>query len=305
MQRYILKRVIQGVIALIGVSIIVFLLIRLTGDPVILLLPPSATEEDVVTLTENLGLDKPLYFQYWVFVSGVARGDFGESLRWGRPAMTIFLERLPNTVLLACAAMVWAILVGVSVGILSAVKMGGWFDNFGKIIALVGQATPVFWLGLMLMLAFAVILRWLPTSGMGGLNHLILPSLTLGAYFMAALARLTRSSLLDILDSEYIKMARIKGVPERLVIIKHALRNAMIPVVTLGALQFIFMLNGAVLTETVFNWPGVGRLVVESILARDYPVIQACVFIASCLFVFANLFVDVLYAYLDPRIRYQ
>jgi len=305
MQRYIFKRIVQAIFCVVGVTIIVFSLTRLSGDPLSLLLAPDAMQEDVEEMISILGLDEPFHVQYWDFISRAVQGDFGKSLRWKRPCIDIFLEKFPNTLQLAVLSMAWALLVGISVGILSAVKVGTWFDNFGKIFALLGQATPVFWLGIMLMMVFAVNFRWLPTSGMGGIENLILPSVTLGWIFTASITRLTRSAMLDVLDSEYIKMARIKGVPERFVIIKHAFKNAMIPVVTVASLQFITLLNGTVITETVFNWPGVGRLVVDSIFARDYPMVQTVVLIASCLFVFTNLAVDILYAYIDPRIRYK
>ena len=305
MKRYILKRIVQAIICIIGVSIIVFFLTHLSGDPLSLLVSPDATQEDVEEIKRLHGLDKPLHSQYWSFISRAVRGDFGESLRWKRPCMGIFLEKFPNTLQLAAASMTWALLLGLSVGIFSAVSVGTWFDNFGKVFAIMGQAIPAFWLGIMLILIFSIKLRLLPTSGMGGLKHLILPSLTLGWLCTAAIVRLTRSAMLDVLDSEYIKMARIKGVPEQFVVIRHAFRNALIPVVTMASLNFIFLLNGTVITETIFSWPGVGRLVVDSIFARDFPMVQTVVFIASCLFVFTNLIVDILYAYLDPRIRYQ
>jgi peptide/nickel transport system permease protein len=293
------------VVALIGVSIIVFMLARITGDPTALLVPYEATQEDVDSLRAMLGLDKPLYVQYWKFISMIAQGDFGVSLKWNRPCLSLFLERFPATLLLASAAMVWSLIIGILIGIRSAVKVGGWFDNFGRTFALLGQGLPHFWLGLMLILLFAVKLRWLPSSGFGSFQHLIMPSFTLGWFLAASLTRLTRSTMLDVLDTNYITMARVKGVPEKAVITKHAFKNAMIPVVTMAAMNFVIMLNGTVMTETVFNWPGVGRLIVDAILARDYMVVQACVLIASILFVLINLLIDILYAYIDPRIRYE
>jgi peptide/nickel transport system permease protein len=305
MKKYIFKRLIRALVTVLGVSFFVFALIHVSGDPVALMLPPEATREEIDEMRTALGFDKPLYVQYWIFISGAARGDFGESVRWQRPCIELFLERFPNTLLLGTASMLWALLIGLTVGILSAVNVGRWFDNFGKIIALLGQALPVFWLGLMLMLLFSVKLRWLPTSGTGGLQYLVLPSVTLGALFAAAITRLTRSTMLDVMDSEYIKMARIVGVRGTTVVIKQAFKNAMIPVLTMAALNFIVLINGTVITETIFNWPGVGRLIVQAIFARDYPVVQTILLIASSLFVFTNLFVDILYAYIDPRIRYQ
>lgn len=304
MKKYIFKRLIRAFFTIIGVSIIVFALTHISGDPVALMLPPEATQVEIDAMRTALGFDKPLYVQYWIFISRAAQGDFGESVRWQRPSMEIFLERFPATLLLGSASMIWALTVGLTVGILSAVYVGRWFDNFGKIIALMGQALPVFWLGLMLMLLFSVKLRWLPTSGTGGLKYLVLPSLTLGAVFAAAITRLTRSAMLDVLDSEYIKMARTLGIPETIVVAKQAFKNAMIPVLTMAALNFIVLINGTVITETIFNWPGIGRLIVDAIFARDYPVVQTVLLIASSLFVFTNLLVDILYAYIDPRIRY-
>ena len=305
MLRYILKRFIQAAICLLGISIIIFMLSHLSGDPALLMSPPEATPEDIDQLRMTLGLNEPFHIQYWVFISNAVQGDFGESIRWGKPCLEVWLSRFPNTLLLGGVAMLFTIIVGLPTGMISAVKLGSWFDNFGKTFALMGQCLPVFWVGLMLILFFSVVLGWLPTSGMGSWRHLLMPAFTLGWYFTASLARLSRSAMLDVLDSEYIKMARIKGVPESLVIAKHALRNALVPIVTLAALNLITLINGTVITETVFNWPGIGRLIVDSIFARDYPLVQTCVLIASALFIFTNLFVDILYAYIDPRIRYQ
>lgn len=305
MLRYILKRFIQAAICLLGISIIIFMLSHLSGDAALLMSPPEATPEDIDQLRMTLGLNEPFHIQYWVFISNAVQGDFGESIRWGKPCLEVWLSRFPNTLLLGGVAMLFTIVVGLPTGMISAVKLGSWFDNFGKTFALMGQSLPVFWVGLMLILFFSVVLGWLPTSGMGGWRHLLMPAFTLGWYFTASLTRLSRSAMLDVLDSEYIKMARIKGVPESLVIAKHALRNALVPIVTLAALNLITLINGTVITETVFNWPGIGRLIVDSIFARDYPLVQTCVLIASALFIFTNLFVDILYAYIDPRIRYQ
>jgi peptide/nickel transport system permease protein len=305
MKKYIFSRVIQAIICVIGVSIIVFSLTRITGDPVLLMVPPEATNEDIEEMRQMLGLNKPIYIQYAKFVSDAIRGDFGQSIRWSIPCWELFKERFPNTLQLGFASMCIAVFIGIPVGILSAVTVGRWFDNFGKIFALMGQALPVFWLGIMLMLVFAVWLRLLPTSGMGGLKHILMPAVTLGWFFTAALTRLTRSAMLDVMDTEYIKMARIIGVSEAMVVWKQALKNAFIPILTLGALNFIILLNGTVITETVFNWPGVGRLVVDAIFQRDFPVVQMCLLISSSLFIFTNLFVDILYAYIDPRIRYD
>ena len=304
MKKYIFNRVIQSLVCVVFVTIIVFFLTRISGDPVLLMVPPEATQEDIENMREVLGLKEPIYVQYWRFISRAVQGDFGKSLRWTVPCIELFMDRFPNTLLLATSSMAFAVLVGIPVGIISSVMVGRWFDNFGKIFALLGQALPVFWLGIMLMIVLSVKLRLLPTSGIGTWQHMLMPTVTLGWFFTAALARLTRSAMLDVLDAEHIKMARIIGVSETTVIWKQALKNALIPILTLSAVNFVFLLNGTVITETVFNWPGVGRLVVDSIFMRDFPVVQMCILIASCLFIFTNLFVDILYAYIDPRIRY-
>ena len=305
MQRYILKRVALALLCVIGVITIVFLLVRISGDPVACIMAPEASREDWEAARRTLGLDKPLYIQYGRFISGILRGDFGNSIKYDKPCLDIFIGKFPNTLLLGTVAMCFSIFIGIPFGILSAVKVGGRFDNFSKIFALLGQAMPVFWGGLMLILVFSVHLKLLPVAGIGSWRHVLMPAFTLGWFFTAALLRLSRSTMLDVLDSEYIKMARIKGVPETHVILKHAWKNASIPVISLAALNFVFLINGTVITEMIFAWPGVGRLVVDSIYARDFPMIQACALISSFMYVFANLVVDVIYAYIDPRIRYQ
>ena len=304
MKKYIFNRIIQSFVCIVFITIIVFSLTRLSGDPVLLMVPPEATDEDIDKMREILGLKEPIYVQYWKFISRAVVGDFGNSLRWSVPALEIFMERFPNTLLLGSSSMAFAVLFGIPVGIISSVRVGRWFDKFGKIFALLGQALPVFWLGIMLMMLLAVKLRLVPTSGMGTWKNLVMPTITLGWLFTAALVRLSRSAMLDVLDSEHIKMARIIGVSETTVVWKQALKNAFIPILTLGALNFIWLLNGTVITESVFNWPGVGRLIVDAILQRDFPVVQMCVLIASLLFILTNLLVDILYAYIDPRIRF-
>jgi len=305
MWRYIIKRIIQAVVCLIGVSFIIFMLTRISGDPVLLMVPPNASATDIDAMRELLGLDQPLHVQYWHFISNALMGDLGMSIRWSKPTLEVWLSRFPNTLLLGGAAFIFAMVVGVSVGVIAAIKVGSWFDNFGKAFAFMGVSLPVFWVGIMLMLIFAVNLRWLPTSGMGSWKHVIMPAFTLGWLFCASQVRLSRSAMLDVLDTEYIKMARIKGVPGYRVILKHALRNALIPIITMGALNLIMLLNGTVVTETIFNWPGIGRLIVDSIYARDYPMVQTCALLGSALFIFTNLLVDIGYAYIDPRIRYD
>lgn len=306
MYRYIIRRLLLTVPVVLGVSIIVFSIIRLLpGDPARALAGVNATPEYIQQVRDRYGLDDPIHIQYWNFVSGLVQGDLGNSTFSNRPVTTEIRERFPRTLVLASVSLVLATLVGVSVGIVSATRRNSLFDNVGMFVALVGVAAPVFWLALMLQLLFAVQLRWLPATGIGGIENLILPSITLGMASAALMARITRSSVLEVMRQDFITTARAKGVAERMVIYKHALKNALIPVVTVLGLQFGILLGGAVLTETVFAWPGVGRLLVDSILRRDYPVVQGTVMLLAFLFVIINLVVDVIYAFLDPRIHYQ
>jgi len=304
MKKYIFKRLIQSLVCLFFVTIIIFSLTRFSGDPVMLMVPPEAKPAEIEALRVLLGLKEPLYVQYWRFISRAVMGDFGKSLRWNIQCFDLFKDRFPATLLLGSTAMILSIILGIPIGIISAVKNGKLFDTIGKFFALMGQAMPDFWLGIMFMMFFAVRLRLLPTSGMGTWKHLVMPAATMGWIFSSSLTRMTRSAMLDVLDTDYIKMARTVGVPWKMVVLKQALKNAFIPIMTIGAINFVILLNGLVIAELVFNWPGVGRLLVDSIFARDFPVVQMCVLIATSLFVFTNLFVDILYAYVDPRIRY-
>jgi peptide/nickel transport system permease protein len=304
MQRYILIRVLQGIVTLFAVSLIVFVLSRLSGDPTTLLIDPQATPKDIAELKAKLGLDRSYLEQYVIFITGAFRGDFGESIWYKEPALSVFVEKLPNTIELGLASLIITLLIAVPIGVISAVKKDTIFDQAGKIFALFGQSAPIFWLGIVLMLVFAVTLRLLPTSGTGGFTHLILPAVTLGWYGNALIMRITRSSMLDVLDTEYIKLARLSGLPEWVVIWKHALKNAAISIVTAIGLLLISLISGAVVTETVFAWPGVGRTLVESINRRDFPVIQTTVLLIAFGVVAINLLVDLVYAYIDPRIRY-
>jgi peptide/nickel transport system permease protein len=305
MQRYISRRLIQMMIALFLMSVIVFLLGRLTGDPVSILLSQYSTEEDRVRITEQLGLNKPVVEQYGIFVFNALKGDLGKSVAGdNRPALALILERFPASLKLALAALVLSILTGIPLGVLSAVKRGSFLDALARLLALLGQSLPAFWLGIVLMYFFSVKLRLLPTSGYGGVRYFILPAATMGLFTVAAVTRLTRSSMLEVLDSEYIKLARIKGVSEAVVIWKHALRNSLMPVITFMGTFFATMITGAVVIETVFSWPGIGRLAYESILNRDFPVMQAVILFMTTLYILANLIVDILYAWVDPRIRY-
>jgi peptide/nickel transport system permease protein len=297
-------RVIQAVVCLIGISMIVFFLARLSGDPALLLAPPEATAKDIQGLRVQWGLDKPLHVQYWNFLSHAAKGDLGKSIKWGKPTLELWLSRFPNTLLLGGAAFLFSIIVGISIGVITAIRAGSWIDTIGKIFAFMGVSLPVFWIALLLMLFFSVKLGWLPTAGMGTWKHLVMPAFALGWYFTASQVRISRSAMLDVLDSEYIKLARVKGVPRYLIYTRHALRNALIPIVTLGGLNLAWLLNGTVIIETIFNWKGIGWLAVEAIYTRDYTVVQTCALLGSAVFIFTNLFVDILYAYIDPRLRH-
>jgi len=293
------------IIALFLMSVIVFLLGRLSGDPVSMLLSQYSTEEDRVRITEQLGLNKPILEQYGIFIFNALQGDLGKSVAGdNRPALTLILERFPASLELALVALIISILIGIPLGVLSAVKRGSFLDASARLVALLGQSLPAFWLGIVLMYFFSVKLRLLPTSGYGGIQHFILPAATMGLFTVAAVTRLTRSSMLEVLDSEYIKLARIKGVSEAIVIWKHALRNSLMPVITFMGTFFATMITGAVVIETVFSWPGIGRLAYESILNRDFPVMQGVILFMTTLYILANLIVDILYAWVDPRIRY-
>jgi peptide/nickel transport system permease protein len=306
MQRYIVRRLLQAVITLFLVSVIVFILGRLTGDPVALLLTEYSTLEDKELLTKQLGLDKPLAEQYAIFISNALRGDLGRSIRGDRaPALELVLERLPATVQLAATAVLVSFLIGLPLGVMTAVKKGSFLDTIARILALIGQAAPVFWLGIVAMYLFSVQLGWLPTSGYGEPKQFILPVFAMSCFMVAAFLRLTRAGMLEALESEYVKLARIKGLSEPVVIWKHALRNSLIPVITYMGTIFGRMVTGTVVIETIFAWPGVGRLAFEAVMLRDFPVLQAVVLFMATAFLSINLIVDVLYAYIDPRIRYS
>ncbi len=305
MQRYLIYRVGQSFIALIGVSMLVFFLTRLSGNVLDLMLPIEATPEDFERVEKAWGLDKPIVVQYGLYMKNVLQGDWGESWKWGSGALEIVLEKFPATVQLAAFTLAISTVMGLTIGIIVATKKDTPFDWGGKIVALLGQSLPSFWLGIVLMWVFAVLLGWLPTSGRGGITHMIMPAVTLGWFNVAALMRLTRSAMLEVLDSEYVKLARIKGLPEWKVIWKHCLRNAAIAPLTYFGLVAGFLLTGSVVTETVFAWPGTGLLAVEAVQARDYQVVQAVVLFMASIFIASNLVVDILYAYLDPRIRYN
>jgi peptide/nickel transport system permease protein len=304
-QSYLLRRLWQSALTLVGVSLLVFVILRvIPGDPAKMLLPEGAPPSAIEELNRELGLREPIWVQYGIFVRSVVRGDFGQSFQYRAPALRVVVERVPATIQLALTAMVLTVLVGVSIGVLAAVRRGTGYDYAGTVLAVLGQSLPNFWLGIMLVLLFGVTLRWLPTSGFQGWQYLVLPSITLAAFPTALVARLTRSSLLEILSQEYIRTGRAKGLAEPAVILRHALRNATIPLLTLLGLQIGTLLGGAVITESVFAWPGMGKLVVDAIFFRDFPVVQTVLILSATIFVAINLVIDVLYTVLDPRIRY-
>ena len=304
MQRYILYRVLQSVIALLILSMVIFVLGRLTGDPVGLLLPPDATQEAEDLLRASLRLDQPWPIQYWEFISNAAKFDFGDSIKARRPVIEMIQPKVVNSLKLGLVAMVITLVMGIPLGVIAAVKRGTMIDNCANLIAVLGQSLPQFWVGIMLIQLFTVHLDILPASGTGGITHYIMPAFTLGWFVTAGVMRLLRSSMLEVMDSEFIKLARIKGVPEWKIVWKHTLRNALIPVLTFSGTYFAAFITGAILVETVFAWPGVGRLVYDSIIWRDFPVLQSLILLIATVVIVVNLMIDILYAYIDPRIRF-
>lgn len=306
MYGYILRRLILTIPVLFGVALLVFSIVRLIpGDPATAIAGPQASDAFIAQIAEQYHLDEPLYVQFGIFLRDLLTGDLGISTFSRRQVTVELAERFPRTVQLTLAAMAIAMTIGIPAGIISARRRNSIFDNASMIVALLGVAAPVFWLALMLQLLFSVNLGWLPATGTGSVAHLVLPAITLGMSTAGLIARITRSSMLEVLRMEYVQTARAKGLAERNVIYGHAFKNAMIPVVTVVGLQFGILLGGAVLTESVFAWPGVGRLLVDSILSRDYPVVQGTVLVLAGTFVGINLIVDLLYAVLDPRISYH
>lgn len=301
--RYIGKRLFLGLIAIIGVSIITFVALRLSGDPAVLLLPADARPEDLAAIRERLGLDEPIWRQYLVYVGGLLSGDFGQSIKYQIPAMDLIGSRVVATLQLAIPAFIVSLLGGVGLGVIAAVRRGKVTDKAASVFGLAGQALPGFWVGTMLILVFSVQLGWLPTSGRGSWQHMVLPVITASWFSVAAMLRLTRSSMIEALDSDYVTMARLKGQSEFWVTLSHALRNSLIPVITFAGLNLAVFLGGTVIVETVFAWPGLGKLMVDSIAARDYPVVQAGVVIAATVFILMNLAVDISYGFIDPRVR--
>lgn len=300
--RFLAQQLLQMLLSVLLLSVIVFALARISGDPVAIMAPPEASAEALEQLRVKLGLDQPLPLQYWHFAVNAVSGDFGTSIKWNTSAANIILDRLPATALLAATSMLFGILLALPIGILSAVKRDTWIDTVGKLLALAGQSMPTFWFGILLILVFALWFPVFPTSGYGTLAHLVLPSITLGGFVAASIMRVTRSAMLDALEADYVRTARSKGMPESRVIFVHALKNGAIPILTITALQAATILRGAVVTETVFAWPGVGKIAVDAVYARDFPLVQAAVLFMGVVFLVMNFLVDLLYARLDPRV---
>ena len=305
MTRFIIIRLLQAFVALIGISILIFVLVRASGDPTMLFRTSMTTEEDIARIRANLGLDKSIPEQYWIFITGLAQGDLGESLVMKRPVTEMIVEKLPNTLSLTTSAFFVSMLAALFLGVLGATRRDSFWDNGVKFIAILGQALPGFWVAIMAILIFSVYWQIFPPAGTGSFLHFVLPVTTMAFFLLPGMMRLVRSSMLDVLDSEYIKLGRIKGLPERTIIWKHALRNALIAPLTAAGMIFAMLITGAVVTESVFAWPGVGMLSIEALWSRDFPVVQGITLMVAVSVLLINLTVDILYAYIDPRIRYQ
>ena len=303
--RLALIRLVQSFITAFLVFTAVFFIMRLSGDPTLLFLPPDATQEDMDRFRHQMGWDRPLVIQYFDYLGDVVRGDFGESLAYGSPAFQVVWERLPATLELTAVAFVLTILIAIPAGLIAAVKPNTVLSRAVMFLALMGQAMPGFWLGVMMILLFSVALGLLPTGGRGGVLNLIMPAVVLGSWGAAKITRLTRAGMYEVLQDDYIRTARSKGIVERSVIVRHALKNALLPILSALGLTVGAMLGGAIITETVFAWPGVGRLIVQSVLKRDFPVVQVTTILLSVIFLLSNLTVDILYTVVDPRIRYD
>ncbi len=303
MKRYIVHRLLQGVVLLFLVAAIVFFLGRLTGNPVDLMLPEGSPPEDRVAMTQALGLDGSLLHQFLIFIGNALHGDLGMSIRMREPTVDVFFSRLPNTLAIIPWAILFAVAVGIPLGVVAALNRGNIVDRAAGAVAVLGIATPSFWLGVVLIFVFSVQLGWLPSGRMGGPDHYVLPVITLGSFLIAGFMRLVRSSMLDVMGGEFVKLARIKGLSEAAVVWKHCLRNALIPVLTLWGVFVGNLITGAIVTETVFAWPGIGRLTYEAVIYRDFPLLQAIIILKAMLILSINLAVDILYAYVDPRIR--
>jgi peptide/nickel transport system permease protein len=303
--RYFVNRLAQSVLVLFGVSLVVFLVVHLSGDPAALMLPAETSEAQLQAFRHALGFDRPLHEQFMLFLVRAVQGDFGESLRYHQPALSLVLERLPATAVLAVSALALAVVIAIPAGVISAVKRNSIVDTFAVLLALLGQSMPIFWLGIVLILVFSVQLRLLPSTGGSGPEYLILPAVSLGMYSAGRITRLVRSGMLEVLGQDYVRTAQAKGLSHLGVVYGHALRNALLPVATIVGLELGSALGGAVITETVFAWPGVGRLAVNAIFTRDYPVVQAAVFMVASLFVLVNLAVDLAYTFIDPRVQHD
>lgn len=304
MRRFILTRIGYSGISLVLLSLTIFAVVRAKGDPAVLLVGPGASRDDLAQARTLWGLDRPVTEQYFTFLGNALQGNLGTSFQYRVPVRDLYFERLPNSLLLAAVALGISLVLGIPLGIVSAVKLDTVWDSISKLVAMFGLSVPNFFIGLVMINIFAVWLRWLPAAGIGTWQHLVMPAIALGWYFAASMLRLTRSSMLEVLDSEYIKLARLKGLPETVVIVKHAFKNALIPVLTLAGINLVIMVNVAVIIETIFAWPGIGRLLYEGISFRDFPVVQGLVVMAGGMIVGVNLLLDLLYAWIDPRIRY-
>lgn len=306
MARFILFRIIQAIATLVVLSAAVFFGTDLTGDAALAMAPGDARPEEIQAIRENLGLDRPVIIRYFDYVGNILVGDFGRSYNKRLPTSQLVLERVPNTVQLAIAALFIAVVIGIPLGILSAVKRDSFLDKLGKTFAILGMSMPQFWLAIILMWVFAVELNLLPVFGKEGLDprYFVIPAFSIAVFTMAGFMRLTRSAMLEVLDSEYVKFARVKGLAEQLVIFKHALKNAVIPVLTFGGISFAGLLNGSIVVEVIFNWPGLGLLMLEGIRTRDVPIIEATILVSGFLYIVMSTLVDIAYAYVDPRIRY-
>jgi len=303
MLRYILQRLAQSVLVMLGVSLLIFYSLHLTGDPAAVMMPPGSSQQEIDNFRHSMGFDRSLTWQYWHYLNNVLHGNLGDSLRYSQPVTELIAQRVPATLLLAITALGWSTLIGLLLGIISALYQNSIWDLLSRLLAFSGQAVPVFWLGLLLIILFSLNLRWLPSSGYGTASQLVMPAVSLGAYYMSAIARLIRSSLIDVLQQDYIRTARAKGLSRWRIVVRHGLRNALIPVITVQGMYFASLLGGALVTEIIFAWPGIGRLAVQAIQNRDFPLVQAIVLLAALVFVGINLVIDLLYVVLNPRIR--
>ncbi len=303
--RFFIRRLIYALISLAILALTVLAFSKVGGDPVAMLLEPGASQADIDALRQRLGLDQPFWVQYFWFLRNAVTGNLGSSIYYGQPVVELYFQRLPASLALAGAAFTWSVILGVGVGVTAAARPGGVLDRVGSVVALIGMSMPAFWLGMLMIMYFSVYLRWLPSSGSGTWQHLVMPAVSLGWYFAASHMRLTRSAMQESLQSDYVRLARLKGMPEWRVIMRHALPGALIPVVTLAAINFVLMVNAAVVIETIYAWPGIGRLLYEAISFRDIPVIQVVVLLSGSMIIILNLLTDLLYVAIDPRIRHE